>query len=138
MILATGECLVICFVNSTSSKTGLKAFMEVLAIELALYGVRVNMIVPGAFVTKMVTENDFFTAETGRGKISEIIIKNEIPMRRMGKPEEVGPTAALLLSDKLSGYTTGSAVVIDGGVRINPTTIYTDDEILKFNAPAGE
>lgn len=127
--------------NETSyrvSKTGLNVFMEVLAVELTLHGIRVNMIVPGGFDTRMVNENNFFTAETARGKVSDIIF-GEIPMRRLGKPEEVGPAAAFLLSDKLSSYTTGATLVIDGGLKLRPLPLYTDQEITDMNAaPSGQ
>jgi NAD(P)-dependent dehydrogenase (short-subunit alcohol dehydrogenase family) len=114
------------------SKTGLKVFMEVLAIELILHNIRVNMIIPGGFDTRMVRENKFFDARTERGKVEEILMK-EIPIHRLGYPEEVGPTAVLLLSDKLSGYTVGETVVIDGGVKLRPLPLYTDAEIKEMN-----
>lgn len=114
------------------SKTGLKVFMEVLAVELILHNIRVNMIIPGAFDTRMVRENNFFSAKTQRGKVDEMVLQ-EIPSHRMGLPQEVGPTAALLLSDKLSGYTVGETVVIDGGVKLRPLPLYTDDEIKNMN-----
>ena len=121
--------------NETSyrvSKTGLNVFMEVLAVELILHGIRVNMIVPGGFDTRMVNENNFFTAETARGKVADILF-GEIPMRRLGKPEEVGPAAAFLLSDKLSSYITGATLVVDGGLKLRPLPLYTDQEILDMN-----
>ena len=114
------------------SKTGLKVFMEVLAVELILHGIRVNMIIPGGFDTRMVRENNFFSARTERGKVDDMLM-SEVPIHRLGFPEEVGPTAALLLSDKLSGYTVGETVVIDGGVKLRPLPFYTDDEIKKMN-----
>jgi NAD(P)-dependent dehydrogenase (short-subunit alcohol dehydrogenase family) len=122
--------------NETSyrvSKTGLNVFMEVLAVELVLHKIRVNMIIPGAFDTRMVKDNNFFTAETERGKVSDIIFQ-EIPMRRIGEPKEVGPAAAFLLSDRLSSYITGETLVVDGGLKLRPLPLYTDNEITKMNA----
>jgi len=122
--------------NETSyrvSKMGLNVFMEVLAVELMLHKIRVNMIVPGAFETRMVTDNDFFTASTDRGKVSDIIF-GEIPMRRIGQPEEVGPAAAFLLSDRLASYVTGETLVVDGGLKLRPLPLYTDDEIRNMNS----
>lgn len=109
------------------SKIGLAAFMEVLAIELVPYGIRVNMIIPGGFVTRLT--RDFFAGETGE------MLRNDVPMRRWGEPEEVGPGAVLLLSDKLSSYTTGSILVIDGGLRLRPHAIFSEQGILRLNAP---
>ena len=112
------------------SKTGLKVFMEVLALELIPYGIRVNMIIPGGFWTRLT--KDFFSGETGKTLVSDV------PMKRWGQPEEVGPSAALLLSDKLSGYTTSAVLVIDGGVRLRPHAIFSDEEILELNTPESE
>jgi 3-oxoacyl-[acyl-carrier protein] reductase len=108
------------------SKTGLRAMMEVLALELAPFGIRVNMIVPGHFVTRMTAG---FT-----GRPLEVL-KRQIPLRRTGQPDEVGPAAVLLLSDVLSPYTTGACLLIDGGLHLHPLPIYSDDEIIAMNAP---
>jgi len=107
------------------SKTGLKVYMETLALEMAPFGIRVNMIIPGHFPTKL-------TAGLGREK--EKIMVSQIPLRRLGNPEEdIGPTATLLLSDKLSSYTTASTLVIDGGLKLRPLPLYSDEEIRQMN-----
>ncbi len=54
-------------------------------------------------------------------------------MRRFGNPDEVGPAAILLLSDRLSPYTTGTYLVIDGGLQLHPIPLFTDEEIYKLN-----
>jgi enoyl-[acyl-carrier-protein] reductase (NADH) len=54
-------------------------------------------------------------------------------MRRIGRIEEVGATAVLLLSDKLSGYTTGSDFVVDGGYHLRPLELFTDEEIRRMS-----
>jgi NAD(P)-dependent dehydrogenase (short-subunit alcohol dehydrogenase family) len=107
------------------SKTGLKIAMEVLAVELAPYGIRVNMIIPGHFVTRMTAG---FQGEPLRKLLGQT------PLRRTGRPEEVGPAAVLLLSDKLSSYTTGTFLVIDGGLHLNPLPVYSDAQISEMNA----
>ncbi len=109
------------------SKTGLMVYAEVLAIELAPYNIRVNTIIPGPFVTRI-------TAAFFSGKKSEVL-KKDVPLKRIGDPDEIGPAAVLLLSDKLSSYTTGAELVIDGGTRFRPHEMYTDAEILEMNAP---
>lgn len=109
------------------SKTGLIAYGEVLAIELAPYNIRVNMLIPGPFVTR-ITEA-FFAGEKSE------VLRRIVPMKRIGQPEECGPAAVLLLSDKLSSYTTGSMLVIDRGLRLRPIEMYTDEDILAMNAP---
>ena len=107
------------------SKTGLKVYMETLALELAPFGIRVNMIIPGHFPTRLTA---------GIGIKKEKIMTSQIPLRRLGNPEEdIGPTATLLLSDKLSSYTTASTLVIDGGLRLRPLPLYSDEEIRQMN-----
>lgn len=108
------------------SKFGLKSYMESLGVELAPFDIRVNMIIPGFFVTRM-TEN------LGMAQIKESIAKS-IPLRKPGDPyKDIGPTAVILLSDKLSPYTTCSEIVIDGGARVNHGSIYSEDEIINMN-----
>lgn len=108
------------------SKTGLRAMMEVLALELAPFGVRVNMIVPGHFVTRL-------TANFAGEPLERL--KQQIPLRRTGEPDEIGPAAVLLLSDKLSSYITGTYMIVDGGLHLRPLPIFGDVEILSMNKP---
>ena len=107
------------------SKMGLRMLMQNLAIELAPYGIRVNMVTPGHYRTRL----------TGgvSGPIEKKMLEI-IPAHRFGEPVEVGRAAAFLLSDRLSGYTYGADVVIDGGLTLHPLPLYTQDEIEGFNA----
>jgi NAD(P)-dependent dehydrogenase (short-subunit alcohol dehydrogenase family) len=107
-----------------ASKAALASFMTTLAVEMAPYGIRVNLLVPGSFPTKL--------NPVSEEKVE--IIKREIPLRQLGRPEACGPAAVLLLSDKLSPYTTGAELVISGGLHLRPFGRYTDDEILTMNA----
>jgi len=106
------------------SKVGLKAYMESLAIELAPFGIRVNQLSPGHFRTPLTA------AVPPR---VEAIMTSQIPLRRIAEPEEIGPAAVFLLSDRLSPYITGTDIVVDGGLSIRPLPIYSDDEIQKMN-----
>lgn len=106
------------------SKTGLRVVMQNLAVELAPYNIRVNMIVPGHYVTRL-------TADIPDERLTKLI--QMVPMRRTGRTEEIGPTAVLLLSDKLSSYTTGSYVLIDGGLHLLPIPVRTEEQILQLN-----
>ncbi len=91
----------------SASKGGIAALTKTLALELAPSNIRVNAIAPGAIDTPMVasTKTD--------PKILEQTLAM-IPMRRMGKPEEIA-SAVLFLSSNASSYITGSIVVVDGG-----------------------
>ncbi|MHB1460956.1 MAG: SDR family NAD(P)-dependent oxidoreductase [Armatimonadota bacterium] len=108
------------------SKMGLKAIMQNLSIELAPHGIRVNMVTPGHFRTRMT------------GNIPETIeenLKRIIPKHRFGNPIEVGNAVAFLLSERLSGYTTGADLVVDGGLTLNPLCFLGADEIREMNQP---
>ena len=108
------------------SKSGLVAYMGVLAIELAPFGIRVNMLTPGFFPTAV-------SAHLGAEKMEQVL--DGIPLRRAGRPEELAAPAMLLLSDKLSGFTTGAEWVVDGGQTLRPLPFYTDEEIAEMNRP---
>lgn len=106
------------------SKMGLKAIMQNLAIELAPHGIRVNMVTPGHFKTRM-TSNVPDSIERK--------LKLAIPKHRFGSPREVGNAVAFLLSELLSGYTTGADLVIDGGLTLTPLCFLSADEIREMN-----
>jgi len=90
-----------------ASKAGLIHLTHALARELARHDVRVNAIAPGYVETNL--NRDFFASETGKA-----VIKDAIPQRRLGQPEELDG-ALLLLASNASPFMTGSVVVIDGG-----------------------
>ncbi len=113
-----------------TSKVGLKACAETWALELAPFGIRINILSPGIFLTKMAANLKEALADEG---FRENFMA-QIPMGRLGDPEECGPAAALLLSDVASPYTTGSDLVVDGGFKLRPLTLITRDEILSMNA----
>ena len=97
-----------------SSKLSLNFYSKFLANELARYNVRVNNIVPG---------NIYFKGGNWDKKIKKNpkkikkMIKNQVPLGRFGKPEEIANLAAFLLSPK-SSFMTGAEIVIDGGQTI--------------------
>ena len=110
-----------------TSKTGLKAYMEILAIELAPFKIRINMLTPGFFSTRA-SEH----LVTNKEKMK--VVLDTILLRRAGDLEkDIGPAAVFLLSDKLSAYTTGSELVVDGGLSLRPLPYYSDEEIRKMN-----
>ena len=108
------------------SKTGLRVFKNTLALEMAPFRIRVNMLIPGHYPTGL---TDGISAET------EQTMRDQIPLRRLGRPEELGPAAILLLSDVLSPYTTGTELTVDGGLHLRPLPLYHDDEIRQMNLP---
>ncbi|MDP6491249.1 MAG: SDR family oxidoreductase [Kiritimatiellia bacterium] len=116
-----------CETSYRVSKFGLTPLMQNLCVELAPYGIRVNMVTPGHFVTRM----------TGWDRIdkkkTEQFRDHYIPLRRYGQTTEVGAAVALLLSDKVSGYTTGADIAVDGGLQHSPIKVITDDDIRALN-----
>jgi NAD(P)-dependent dehydrogenase (short-subunit alcohol dehydrogenase family) len=94
-----------------ASKAALKAFVEVLALELAGSSVRVNLLTPGAVETPLTA---------GMTAAQRDALLAEIPLGREAVPAELTATALLLLSDALSPYTTGAEFVVDGGIRLRP------------------
>ena len=93
------------------SKGGLKMLMRDLSVELAPYGITVNNIAPGAIETPI---NKALLNDPVKLKG---LLAN-IPLRRLGKPEDVASVAAFLASDD-SSYVTGSTFVVDGGLTWN-------------------
>jgi len=92
-------------VNYSAAKAGMHGFTKALAQECASKGVTVNTISPGYIATSMVTSI--------KSEILEKIVGG-IPMKRLGKPEEIASLVAYLSSD-LAGFITGANIAINGG-----------------------
>lgn len=91
-------------VNYSAAKAALIGAAKALALELASRKITVNAIAPGLIETDMVTPE---VAERALGYI---------PMKRMGRPEEVAAAAAFLMSDE-AAYITRSVIEVDGGLH---------------------
>ena len=96
------------YASYCAAKGGLRMLCRDLALELAPYHIRVVNVAPGAFVTPINRQ----TLEDPE-KRAELL--REIPLGRIGEPEEVAKLVAYLASDDAS-YITGTTVVIDGGL----------------------
>lgn len=95
----------------SATKAGISALVRCMAVDYARHGIRVNAIVPGATETGMMW-NSVQPADVDRMRTQ---LGVEIPMGRLGQPEDVAKSVAWLLSDE-SGYVTGSHLVCDGGI----------------------
>ena len=100
------------FAHYCASKGALKLLMETAARELAGAGIRVLNIAPGAIVTPI----NKFVLDDPEAKHA---VEEEIPLGRMGNPDEIAAAVAWLASDQAS-YVTGTTVVIDGGMSLYP------------------
>jgi 3-oxoacyl-[acyl-carrier protein] reductase len=92
--------------NYTASKAGLIGLTKTAAKELAPRGVTVNAVAPGFIDTSM--------TEVLTDKVKEAMVE-QIPLRRIGKPEEVAEAVAFLASENAS-YITGQVIHVNGGM----------------------
>jgi acetoacetyl-CoA reductase len=92
--------------NYSAAKAGMHGFTKALALEVARKGVTVNTISPGYIGTKMVMAIPKEVLDTK--------IIPQIPMGRLGKPEEVAGLVAYLASDE-AAFLTGANIAINGG-----------------------
>ena len=103
-----GLCGASCEVHYSASKAAVIGFTQALAKELAPSGITVNCVAPGAIDTEM---NAHLTAEERR------MLEEEIPLGRMGSPEEVAAAIAFLAGED-ARYFTGQVLSPNGGIVI--------------------
>lgn len=96
-----------------ASKSGLIGLTQALAVEYGRQGLRVNAILPGATDTEMAREMN--GTQEARDFITSLY-----PMRRWATADEIARSVLYLASDA-SSFTTGSALLVDGGVSVNRT-----------------
>ncbi len=92
--------------NYSASKAGIIGFTKSIALELGSRNIRSNVVAPGFIETEM-TEN-----------LSDDTLMswyNSIPLKRGGKPSDIGNVCVFLASD-MSSYITGQVLVVDGGM----------------------
>ncbi len=94
--------------NYAASKFGVIGFTKTWAKELGRYNIRVNAVCPGFIATSILAP------------MPEKVIKSmedKVPMKRLGKPEEIANTYAFLASDEAS-YVNGAVIEVSGGIII--------------------
>ena len=92
--------------NYSAAKAGMHGFTKALALEMARHGVTVNTVSPGYLRTKMV---EAVPSDVMNGKILP-----QIPMGRLGEPDEIAGLIAYLVSED-AGFVTGANMAINGG-----------------------
>jgi 3-oxoacyl-[acyl-carrier protein] reductase len=75
-----------------------------LAKTLGRYNIRVNALVPGAIAAG--------------GFVADPSLARHIPLGRIGRSQDLAPMALAVLSNKVSAYVTGAAIVVDGGIAL--------------------
>src|ERR1051326_2280052 len=93
------------------AKGGMRMLTRTICLELAPNNITVNNIAPGAVHTPIDAD-----VEADPEKMKALL--NEIPLHRMGQPEEIAKLAAYLASDA-AAYITGATYIIDGGLSVN-------------------
>jgi 3-oxoacyl-[acyl-carrier protein] reductase len=99
--------------NYAASKGAINAFTRALAVELASRGVTVNAVAPGFIETEM--------TEAVRNKAGDLI-KKMIPMKRLGKPEDIAKVVVFLAGPD-SSYMTGQVITVDGGLSLGAAAV---------------
>jgi NAD(P)-dependent dehydrogenase (short-subunit alcohol dehydrogenase family) len=89
----------------SAAKAGQTMLVKELARALGPAGIRVNALAPGA-------------VPGGGFNAAAFDFSGKIPLGRLGRPEDVADMALALLSDRFSGYVTGTTVVVDGGIAL--------------------
>jgi NAD(P)-dependent dehydrogenase (short-subunit alcohol dehydrogenase family) len=93
-----------------ASKAGVVSLTKTLALELAPYNIRVNSIAPGHIDTPGTSQ--------WRPPEVEKQLRDNIPLGRLGRPEDIA-TVALFLASDASAYMTGETILVDGGVLLS-------------------
>ena len=101
---AFGQC------NYAAAKAGVHGFSKALALEVARHGITVNTVSPGYLRTQMVTAVP--------ADILETKILPQIPLGRLGEPDEVAALVAYLASDE-AAFVTGANIAINGGQHMS-------------------
>jgi NAD(P)-dependent dehydrogenase (short-subunit alcohol dehydrogenase family) len=102
-----------------ASKGAVLSFTKNFAVEMAPHGILVNAIAPGAIATEGTSrplEGSGMT-EAQMKEMMEGFVRNKIPVKRMGTPDDIAKVA-LFLASGAADYMTGALVVVDGGMLL--------------------
>ena len=88
----------------STAKAALAMLVKELAKTFGRHGIRVNALVPGAVAAG--------------GFVADPALAKHIPLGRLGEAGDLAPMALAVLSNRVSGYVTGAAIVVDGGLSL--------------------
>jgi L-rhamnose 1-dehydrogenase len=97
----------------TPTKAGVLSLMQSCATALGKHGIRCNALLPGTIRTQL-NEDDL-----ADGSDKKAYMEKRIPLGRLGIPEDMAGPALFLACGELSGYVSGSALLVDGGLFVN-------------------
>ena len=97
----------------TPTKAGILSLMQSTATALGKYDIRCNALLPGTIRTQLNDE------DLKDGSEKKTYMEGRIPLRRLGKPEDMAGPAVFLAQGELSGYVTGATILVDGGAFVN-------------------
>ena len=102
--------------RSTTRQLYLIGYFKTLAKELAPFNITVNSLLSGNLETQELNKILEERCDSDKADLADLKKKtcNDIPMGRLGKPEEIGDMVAFLASER-AGYLTGASITIDGG-----------------------
>jgi NAD(P)-dependent dehydrogenase (short-subunit alcohol dehydrogenase family) len=104
------------------SKGAVAALTRTAALELALAGIRCNAVLPGAVMTPMLKAGLSRRPHPrgADGNLEGLIART--PLGFVATPEQIAPSILFLADDRLSPYTTGQTLIIDGGATVHLST----------------
>jgi 3-oxoacyl-[acyl-carrier protein] reductase len=88
----------------STAKAALAMLVKELAKTFGRFGIRVNALVPGAIAAG--------------GFVADPALAKHIPLGRLGQAQDLAPMALAVLSNRISAYVTGAAIVVDGGLSL--------------------
>lgn len=99
----------------SGAKGGLIAFSKTVAREMARYEITSNTVCPGPTETPLLDQ--IIAASSAGNKVIESMTR-AVPMRRLGKPQDISPAVAYLASEK-AGFVTGQTLSVSGGLTMS-------------------
>jgi L-rhamnose 1-dehydrogenase len=96
----------------TPTKAGVLSLMQSTAVALGSHGIRCNAVLPGTVETA-INRDDLADLDKRRA------MSGRVPLGRLGRPEDIAGPVVFFACEALSGYCTGAALLVDGGLFVN-------------------